>query len=104
MYCGTFQVIPQTIYGCTFAEAKQNFPPAYGCVYTTITGAPVGECPNGVPKNDYDMCLSCKAPGASTATSEYVVIRSACSLNEAKETAISSRVPSTCVFVKPGMC
>lgn len=104
MYCGTFQVIPTKVYGCTYAEAIQAFPPQAGCSYTTITGTPVGECPSGLPKQDYDMCLSCTPQGGTTATREYAVVRDACSLEAAKTTAIESRRPRSCEFVAPGTC
>lgn len=104
MYCGTFQTIPTKVFGCTYAEAIQAFPPQYGCVYTSITGTPVGECSNGLPKQDFDMCLSCTAPGSMTATNEYAVVRNSCALDQAKDAAIDSRRPRTCQFVRAGTC
>ncbi|MGE5384606.1 MAG: hypothetical protein ACM3SV_01835 [Betaproteobacteria bacterium] len=104
MYCGTFQVIPTKVFGCTFAEATQAFPPPLGCVYTTITGTPVGECSNGLPKQDFDMCLSCTGSGGGAATNEYAATRDACSLDQAKDAAIDLRKPRTCQFVRAGTC
>ncbi|WP_049628938.1 hypothetical protein [Cellvibrio sp. pealriver] len=104
MYCGTFQIIPTKISGCTFDAAKQSFPPPLGCVYTTITGKPIGECTSGLPKQDFDMCLSCTAQGSTTPTKEYVVERNACSLNDARDSAINARRPRSCVFVSAGLC
>jgi len=104
MYCGTFQIIPTKVYGCTYAEAIQAFPPPFGCVYTTITGTPVGECGNGLPKQDFDLCLSCTAAGSTSAVNEYAVVRGACSLDQAKDSAIESRRPRSCQFVRAGTC
>lgn len=104
MYCGTFQVIPTKLFGCTFAEAQQAFPPPFGCVYTTITGTPVGECSSGIPKQSFDMCLSCTPAGGTGASFEYAVVPDACSFEQAKNTAIDSRKPRSCGFVQMGTC
>ena len=104
MYCGSFQTIPVQIQGCTFAQAQQAFPPNAGCVYTTITGTPVGECSSGAPKQDFDMCLSCTPAGGSSATLEYAQIKNACSFDQAKSDAIAARQPRSCTFVQMGTC
>lgn len=104
MYCGTFQTIPTTLYGCTFAEAQQAYPPPLGCVYTTITGTPVGECASGLPKQNFDMCLSCTTQGSPTPILESTVVRDMCTLDQAKQSAIDSRKPRSCSFVSVGHC
>ena len=104
MYCGTFQTIPVTIYGCTFAAAAQAYPPQFGCSYTTITGTPVGACPSGLPVQNFDMCLSCTPAGGTAATLESAIVRDVCTLDIAKQSAIDSRVPRTCAFVSAGRC
>lgn len=103
IYCN-FVTTPTKIQGCTFDEAQRTFPPPFGCVYTTVTGTPVGECPSGLPKQNYDLCLSCAGASGGPATREYVVVPDACSLDAAKESAVSARLPRTCQFVGPGMC
>lgn len=101
--CGLFVMPDQTIYGCTLAQAEMNYPPVYGCVYTATTGKPVGDCPSGAPLQDFDMCLSCTAPGSMGTTAEYATVK-ACSLDAAKQPAIDAHKPATCVFVHPGTC
>jgi hypothetical protein len=103
-YCPSFTTIPVTLYGCTFDEAKQAYPPNFGCVYTTITGAPIGECSSGLPKQNYDMCLSCTAQGGGASTLETATARDMCSLGDAKDAAINARKPRDCTFVSVGHC
>lgn len=103
MYCN-FNTYPITIYGCTFAEAEQARPPNPGCVYTTITGTPVGECVSGIPKQNFDMCLSCTTQGSTTPILESALVRDMCTLDQAKQSAIDSRKPRSCEFVSAGHC
>lgn len=103
-YCGTFQIIPVTIYGCTLDAAKQAYPPNYGCVYTTTSGTPVGNCPNGQPQQNFEFCLSCADTGGANQGFETVRASNACSLNDAEKAAISARLPRTCAFVSEGQC
>ena len=104
MYCGTFQTIPVTIYGCTFAAAAQAYPPQFGCSYTTITGTPVGTCPSGLPVQNFDVCLSCTQAGSTAVKLESALVRDACTLDIAKQSAIDARLPRTCTFVSAGRC
>jgi hypothetical protein len=102
-YCGTFHTFPVTIYGCTFEEAQQTYPPNFGCVYTTITGEPVGECMSGLPKQNFEICLSC-AQGSATPVLETAMVADSCSVTDASEQAIDLRKPRTCTFISSGRC
>ena len=104
MYCGTFQTIPVTIYGCSFAAASQAYPPQFGCSYTTITGTPVGSCPSGSPVQNFDLCLSCTPAGGGAVTRETAIAQDVCTLDIAKQSAIDARQPRACTFVSAGRC
>ncbi len=106
MYCPAFATLNVAIFGCTLDAAKQAYPPNAGCVYTTISGTPVGTpaaCPGGGQKTLFDMCLSCPVTGSPPAL-EYKGISDVCTLDEAKQKAIDSLKPRVCTFLKPGTC
>lgn len=95
---------PVVIVGCTFAAAERAYPPQFGCSYTTITGTPVGTCSSGLPVRNFDMCLSCTPPGGTTATLESALVRDACTVDSATQSAIAARLPRTCTFVSAARC
>lgn len=103
-WCGGPVITPVVLTGCTYSDAVASVPPHQGCTYTTLASKPVGECPSGLAKEDFDMCLSCTLPPDNTAKDEYAIVRRVCTLDEAKTWAIAARQPRTCQFKHTGEC